>query len=65
MAMWSLTQERIDDLLKKKGDKHAELRRLQQKEPADLWNDDLDEFLVKLDEVEAQEREDAVVGMDR
>merc|ERR1712156_446801 len=63
MAMWSLTQERIDDLLKKKGDKHAELRRLQQKEPADLWNDDLDEFLVKLDEVEAQEREDAVVGV--
>merc|ERR1711899_532535 len=63
MAMWSLTQEKIDDLLKKKGDKHAELRRLQQKEPADLWNDDLDEFLVKLDEVEAQEREDAVVGV--
>merc|ERR1712156_1037530 len=63
MAMWSLTQEKIDDLLKKKGDKHAELRRLQQKEPADLWNDDLDEFLVKLDEVEVQEREDAVVGV--
>ena len=27
MAMWSLTQERIDELLKKKGDKHAELKR--------------------------------------
>ena len=25
MPMWSLTQEKIDDLLKKKGDKHAEL----------------------------------------
>merc|ERR1712062_784472 len=52
MAMWSLTQEKIDDLLKKKGDKHAELKRLQEKKLADLWNDDLDEFLVKLDEVE-------------
>merc|ERR1712223_2077916 len=61
MAMWSLTQERIDELLQKKGEKHAELKRLQEKEPEDLWNDDLDEFLIKLDEVEAKELEDAVV----
>ena len=27
MAMWSLTQEKIDDLLKKKGDKHKELKK--------------------------------------
>jgi len=62
MAMWSLTKEKIEELLKKKGDKHAELKKLQQKEPADLWNDDLDEFLVKLEEVEAQEREEAVAA---
>merc|ERR1719412_1637570 len=60
--MWSLTKEKIEELLKKKGDKHAELKKLQQKEPADLWNDDLDEFLVKLEEVEAQEREEAVAA---
>merc|ERR1712088_372979 len=36
---WEAVQEKLENLLKKKGDKHAELRRLQQKEPADLWND--------------------------
>merc|ERR1712029_418213 len=59
MAMWSLTQERIDALLKQKGDKHKELKVLKEKTPAMIWNADLDEFLVKLDEVETKEKEDA------
>merc|ERR1712203_1105648 len=56
MAMWSLTQEKIDDLLKKKGDKHKELKKLKEKSPSMLWNDDLDEFLEKLEEVEEKEK---------
>merc|ERR1719232_1094613 len=59
MAMWSLTLEKIDALLKQKGDKHKELKVLKEKTPAMLWNADLDEFLVKLDEVETKEKEDA------
>merc|ERR1712129_330817 len=55
MAMWSLTQEKIDDLLKKKGEKHKELKQLKEKSPSMLWNDDLDEFLEKLQEVEDKE----------
>merc|ERR1712203_467099 len=65
MAMWSLTQEEIDDLLKKKGDKHTELKKLKEKSPSMLWNDDLDEFLEKLEEVEQKEIADqaeAVTG---
>jgi len=61
MAMWCLTQEKIDALLKTKGDKHTELKKLQKKSPSDLWNDDLDEFLIELDKWEAKELEDAVV----
>merc|ERR1712129_695739 len=52
---WSLTQEKIDDLLKKKGEKHKELKQLKEKSPSMLWNDDLDEFLEKLQEVEDKE----------
>merc|ERR1712008_440611 len=55
MAMLSLTQEKIDDLLKKKGDKHKELKLLKEKSPSMLWDDDLDEFLEKLQEVEDKE----------
>lgn len=56
--MWSLTLERKNELLKKRDDKIAELKTLQAKTPALLWEDDLDEFIAKLDEVEKKERED-------
>lgn len=58
MAMWSLTKERKDDLLKKKDEKHQELRHLRDMSKEDLWKKDLSEFLEKLDEVEAKELED-------
>ena len=58
MAMWSLTKERKDELLKKRDDKLDELNILRLKTPSDLWNEDLDEFILRLDEVEEKERLD-------
>ncbi|XP_042857446.1 DNA topoisomerase 2-alpha-like isoform X2 [Penaeus japonicus] len=57
MAMWSLTKERKDELLKKRDEKTQELEELKKKSPENLWLTDLDEFLKKLDEVEQEERE--------
>lgn len=45
MAIWSLTQEKIDKLKSQIGDKEAEIDKLIQLAPKDLWNNDLDEFL--------------------
>lgn len=47
MAIWSLTKEKIDRLLQQAGDKEAELLILLEKTPIDLWNKDLDDFLVE------------------
>ena len=58
MAMWSLTAERKEALLKQKGDKHKELDKLRKTTKEELWMADLDELLQKLNEVEAKEKED-------
>lgn len=47
MAIWNLTRERIDKLLQQAGDKEAELLALLEKSPIDLWNADLDAFLIE------------------
>jgi len=44
MAIWSLTQERVERLLKQIGDKEQEINVLSQKGPKDLWCEDLDEL---------------------
>ncbi|CAG0893186.1 unnamed protein product [Cyprideis torosa] len=62
MNIWSLTQEKKDELLKKKGEKLAELDTLKSKSPKDLWNEDLDAFLEELDKVEAAEQEAEASG---
>ena len=54
MPMWSLTKERKDDLIKKKEEKHRELKVLRDMSKEDLWRRDLNEFMDKLDEVERQ-----------
>ncbi|RZF39640.1 hypothetical protein LSTR_LSTR001161 [Laodelphax striatellus] len=56
MAMWNLTKEKKDALIKKKDEKLQEYRILQAKTPNDLWIADLDMLLEKLDEYEAKER---------
>ncbi|CAB3247791.1 unnamed protein product [Arctia plantaginis] len=57
MSMWMLTKEKKDELLKQRDQKLSELNALKAKTPAMLWRDDLDEFLVKLEEVEEKERQ--------
>lgn len=47
MPIWSLTKERYESLLKVKGEKEALLNTLLQKSPKDLWEEDLEEFLVE------------------
>ncbi|KAF2642637.1 type II DNA topoisomerase [Massarina eburnea CBS 473.64] len=47
MAIWSLTQERVDKLLKQIGDKEAEIDRLIKLTPKDIWVTDLDAFVAE------------------
>ena len=58
MPMRSLTYEKKEDLLKKKEAKLSEYEFLRSKTPADLWCEDLDHFLVVLQEVEDSELEE-------
>ncbi|KAB7496963.1 DNA topoisomerase 2-alpha [Armadillidium nasatum] len=58
MTMWTLTQEKKDELLKKRDEKIHELETLKKKSPSDLWLEDLDAFLKELDRVEQIEREE-------
>jgi DNA topoisomerase-2 len=45
MAIWSLTQERVEKLLKQVGDKEEEIDVLIKLSPKDLWNADLEAFV--------------------
>ncbi|KAJ3662202.1 hypothetical protein Zmor_006558 [Zophobas morio] len=56
MSMWMLTEEKKNELLRQRDNKLAELQVLKQKTKADLWREDLDVFMEKLDQVEEKER---------
>merc|ERR1711974_278304 len=58
MAMWNLTQEKKDELLRKKDEKHQELELLKKTTPKQLWRKDLKAFVKRLDEWEAQQEEE-------
>lgn len=45
MAIWSLTQERVEKLLRQIGDKESEIDALQKLSPKDIWTVDLDAFV--------------------
>jgi DNA topoisomerase-2 len=45
MPIWSLTQERVDKILKQIGDKELEIDELSKLSSKDLWNRDLDDFI--------------------
>lgn len=47
MAIWSLTQERVEKLLRQIGDKEMEIDALQKLTPKDIWMEDLDAFVVE------------------
>ncbi|XP_059141501.1 DNA topoisomerase 2-alpha-like isoform X2 [Physella acuta] len=61
MPLWNLTKEKKDELIKHKESKADELRSLRRKSPKDLWRDDLDAFLVTLQEVEESEKDSGSV----
>ncbi|XP_033628868.1 DNA topoisomerase 2-alpha-like isoform X1 [Asterias rubens] len=58
MALWSLTREKKDDLLKNRDEKGKELCDLRRKTPVMLWRDDLAAFEAQLEIVEQQEKDD-------
>ena len=60
--MWSLTEEKIDELIKQMNAKKQEHDTLQKRHPFDLWNEDLDAFLIALDKYEEQEEKDRLAG---
>jgi DNA topoisomerase-2 len=47
MPLWSLTQERVDKLLRQIGDKETEIDRLIKLSKEDLWKSDLDDFIAE------------------
>ncbi|KIW93829.1 uncharacterized protein Z519_05144 [Cladophialophora bantiana CBS 173.52] len=47
MPLWSLTQERVERLLRQIGDKEEEMDTLMKKSKEDLWKHDLDEFIAE------------------
>lgn len=57
MPIWSLTKERYEALLKVKGEKEELLNTLLQKSPKDLWNEDIDEFLIEWEKFLKQDEE--------
>lgn len=66
MPLWSLTREKYEKLLQEKGARENELNILLGKNAKDLWNEDLDEFLVswqKFLENDELERSSLVKGV--
>lgn len=47
MALWSLTQERVERLQRQIGEKEVEINELLEKSKEDLWRADLDEFIAE------------------
>jgi DNA topoisomerase-2 len=59
MPIMSLTLERVKNLQADRDEKDAELGALKCKSPADLWTDDLDQFMIDYEEYEADEERKA------
>lgn len=58
MPLWSLTYERVNDILNKKEDKLKEIEILKETKEEALWENDLANFVKVLDEVEAKEEDE-------
>lgn len=59
MTMRCMLKEKVDELLKQRDTKKAELDELRQISPETLWLRDLDDLLIELYKVEDKEKEDA------
>merc|ERR1719171_1501732 len=57
MNLWSLTQEKVDELKKTCADKEAELQALQKKKEAEIWAEDLTSVEVALGQMEKNDEE--------
>ncbi|KAF2739643.1 type II DNA topoisomerase [Polyplosphaeria fusca] len=66
MAIWSLTQERVEKLQRQIGDKEEEIDALIKLTPKDIWNNDLDAFVdewnIQLEEEKANKKKIAGLG---
>ncbi|EGW35747.1 DNA topoisomerase 2 [Spathaspora passalidarum NRRL Y-27907] len=68
MTIWSLTYERYLKLLKQRDIKEAELNELLSKSAKDLWNEDLERFMVEFDKFlirDQEERESLAASGDK
>ncbi|XP_029428608.1 DNA topoisomerase 2-alpha [Rhinatrema bivittatum] len=63
MPLWYLTKEKKDELCKQRDSKEEQLLDIKKKCPSDLWKEDLAAFVEQLEQVEAREREDELIGM--
>ena len=61
MPLWSLTYEKVEELLKQKEEKEKELNILIKTEKEKIWLNDLDDFLIALDKYEKWEEEQNLV----
>jgi DNA topoisomerase-2 len=57
MALWSLTQEKVDELKKMRDDKEAELQALAKKTEAQIWSRDIDAVELALGQMERDDTE--------
>ncbi|KAG0342768.1 DNA topoisomerase 2 [Podila humilis] len=60
MPIWNLTHEKVEELKKERDGKNAELKMLIDKSAHDLWNEDIEAFIVAWDEVLRKDLEDAM-----
>ncbi|XP_068162195.1 DNA topoisomerase 2-alpha isoform X2 [Antennarius striatus] len=61
MPMWYLSKEKKEELCKQRDAKLTELNTLKNKNPSDLWKQDLAVFSEELERVEAKEEENAAL----
>ncbi len=62
MNLWSLTYEKIEELLKQKEQKEKELSILEKTEVETLWDNDLNSFIEELHKYEKKEEEDRLIA---
>ena len=61
MPLWSLTFEKVEELLKQKEEKEKEFSDLEKTDREHLWMNDLDELLLALDKFEKWEEEQNII----
>src|SRR6202012_4842201 len=60
MPIWNLTHEKVEELKRERDAKNAELKMLIDKTAHDLWNEDLEAFVVAWEEVLQKDKDDAL-----